>query len=128
VKGSTPASNLKKTYPDVQLQEYDTYSKCIEALVGGAVDAVTTDNTILAGYASQPAYKGKLKVVGKTFSTEKYGIGLKKGDLATCEKVNAALLEMMASGAWDKAVETNLGPAGFKVDTSSNPPKPENCS
>jgi glutamate transport system substrate-binding protein len=92
------------------------------------VDAVTTDNTILAGYASQPAYKGKLKVIGKTFSTEKYGIGLKKGDLATCEKINAALLKMMASDAWEKIVAANLGPAGFKVDGNSNPPKPENCS
>ncbi|MHB1475712.1 MAG: transporter substrate-binding domain-containing protein [Dermatophilaceae bacterium] len=61
VKGSTPTANIQKKYPGVQLQEYDTYSKCVEAPVGGAVDALTTDNTILAGYASQPAYKGKLE-------------------------------------------------------------------
>jgi glutamate transport system substrate-binding protein len=128
VKGSTPASNLKKKYPDVQLQEYDTYTNCVEALVGGAVDALTTDNTILAGYASQPAYKGKLKVVGKTFSTENYGIGLKKGDTATCEKVNAALKKMVDSGDWQKAVDANLGQAGFKVDSATNPPKPAACS
>jgi len=128
VKGSTAAATVQKEQADVQVQEQDTYTKCVEALVGGAVDAVTADNAILAGYASQPAYKGKLKVVGKTFSVEKYGIGLKKGDIATCEKIGAALLEMMASGDWDKAVEVNLGPAGFEVDTSSNPPKPENCS
>jgi glutamate transport system substrate-binding protein len=128
VKGSTPAAKVKKKYPNVQLQEYDTYSKCVEALVGGAVDALTTDNTILAGYAAQPQYKGKLKVVGKTFSTEKYGIGLKKGDVATCNKINAALKTMVSSGAWQKAVDTNLGPAGFKVDTATNPPKPEACS
>ena len=66
----------------MQLQEYDTYSKCVEALNAKVVDALTTDNTILAGYASQPAYKGKLKLVGKTFSEEKYGVGLKKGDTA----------------------------------------------
>jgi glutamate transport system substrate-binding protein len=128
VKGSTPASNLKKKYPDVQLQEYDTYTNCVEALVGGSVDALTTDNTILAGYASQEAYKGKLKVVGKTFSEEKYGIGLKKGDTATCEKVNAALKKMVDSGDWQKAVDANLGPAGFKVDSATNPPKPAACS
>jgi glutamate transport system substrate-binding protein len=128
VKGSTPASNLKKKYPDVQLQEYDTYTNCVEALVGGSVDALTTDNTILAGYASQEAYKGKLKVVGKTFSEEKYGIGLKKGDTATCEKVNAALAKMVSSGDWQKAVDANLGPAGFKVDSATNPPKAAACS
>jgi glutamate transport system substrate-binding protein len=128
VKGSTPAEKIHVKYPKVQIQEYDTYSKCVEALVGGAIDAVTTDNTILAGYASQPAYKGKLKVVGNSFSTEKYGIGLKKGDTATCEKINAALAKMVSSGEWQKAVDANLGPAGFKVDTATNPPKPEACS
>ena len=51
-----------------------------------------------------------------------------KGDTATCEKIGAALLEMMASGDWDKAVEAHLGSAGFKLDTRSNPHKPENCS
>jgi glutamate transport system substrate-binding protein len=128
VKGSTPAAKVKDKYPDVQLQEYDTYSKCVEALVGGAVDAVTTDNTILAGYASQPAYKGKLKVVGKTFSTEKYGIGFKKGDTALCQKVTAAINSMITLGHWQTAVKANLGPAGFKVDTATNPPKTEPCS
>lgn len=128
VKGSTPAAKVKEKYPDVQLQEYDTYSKCVEALVGGAVDAVTTDNTILAGYASQAAYKGQLKVVGKPFSTEKYGIGFKKGDTALCQKITAALNSMISLGHWQKAVDTNLGPAGFKVDTATNPPKPEACS
>ena len=128
VKGSTPAAKVKDKYPEVQLQEYDTYSKCVEALVGGAIDAVTTDNTILAGYASQPAYKGKLKVVGKTFSTEKYGIGFKKGDTALCQKVSDAINSMIQIGHWQKAVDANLGPAGFKVDTATNPPKPEACS
>ena len=72
VTGSTPAEKIKKEYATtVKLFEQDTYSKCVEALVGGTVDAVTTDNVILAGFAAQPQYAGKLKVVGKPFSTEK---------------------------------------------------------
>ena len=128
VKGSTSAARVKDSYPGVQLQEYDTYSKCVEALSAGAVDALTTDNTILAGYASQPQYKGKLKVVGKPFSEERYGIGIKKGDTALCEKIDAALKKMQDSGEWQKAIDRNLGPAGFQVDTSKNPPKPDPCS
>jgi len=112
----------------VQLQEYDTYSKCVEALDAQAVDALTTDNTILAGYASQAAYKGKLKVVGQTFSEERYGIGIKKGDKAMCEKIDAALKKMVDSGAWQKAIDANLGPAGFQVDKTTNPPKLDTCS
>jgi glutamate transport system substrate-binding protein len=129
VTGSTPAEKIKKEYAtSVELFEQDTYSKCVEALVGGTVDAVTTDNVILAGFAAQPQYAGKLKVVGKPFSTENYGVGLKKGDTELCGKVNAALEKMVADGSWQKAVDANVGPSGFKVDTTTNPPKPAACS
>ena len=128
VKGSTSAQKVKDKYPGVQLQEFGTYSECVAALVSKGVDALTTDNTILAGYAAQPQYKGKLKVVGKTFSEERYGIGIKKGDKATCEKINAALKKMVDDGSWQKAVDANLGPADFKVDTAVNPPKADPCS
>ena len=53
VSGSTPAQRIKDEYPGVQLQQYDTYSACVEALKNGAIDAVTTDEVILAGYAAQ---------------------------------------------------------------------------
>ena len=128
VTGSTSAQKVKDKYPGVQLQEFGTYSECVAALVSKGVDALTTDNTILAGYASQDQYKGKLKVVGKTFSEERYGVGIKKGDTALCEKINTALKKMVDSGDWQKAVDANLGPAGFKVDTATNPPKPDACS
>jgi len=123
VTGSTPAENIKKKYPQVQLQNYDTYSKCVQALSTGAVDAVTTDDTILAGFAAQDQYKGKIKVVGKPFTTEHYGVGLKKGDVDTCNKVNTALKKMIDDGSWQKAVDSNLGASGYKPDAANNPPK-----
>ena len=128
VTGSTSAQKVKDKYPGVQLQEFGTYSECVAALVSKGVDALTTDNTILAGYAAQDQYKGKLKVVGKPFSQERYGIGIKKADTATCEKINTAIQKMIDDGSWQKAVDDNLGPAGFKVDTATNPPKPDACS
>lgn len=128
VTGSTSAQKVKDKYPGVQLQEFGKYSDCVAALVSKGVDALTTDNTILAGYASQAQYKGKLKVVGKTFSEERYGIGIKKGDTATCEKINTALAKMISSGDWQKAIDANLGPAGFQVDKATNPPKQDACS
>jgi glutamate transport system substrate-binding protein len=123
VTGSTSAQKVKDKYPGVQLQEFGTYSECVAALVSKGVDALTTDNTILAGYASQAQYKGKLKVVGKTFSEERYGIGIKKGDTALCQKIDDALKKMVDSGEWKKAVDANLGPAGFTPDPTTNPPK-----
>jgi len=127
VKGSTSASNLQKKYPGVQLQEYNTYTLCVDALKAGNVDALTTDNTILAGYAAQAANKGQLKVVGTTFSTENYGVGLKKGDTAFCTQVTTALATFISSGEWQKSVDKWLGPAGFKPG-AGNPPTAAACS
>lgn len=111
VSGSTPAQRIKDTYPGVQLQQYDTYSACIEALKNGAIDAVTTDEVILAGYAAQSP--GTFKLVGQPFSQENYGIGLKKDDTDLQKKISAALTKMESDGSWQAAFDKNLGPAGI---------------
>ncbi len=89
---------------------------------------MTTDNVILAGYAAQEQYKGKLKVVGKPFTTERYGIGLKKGDTELCTKVNTAVTKMIDSGDWEKALAETVGKSGFTHDAKTNPPKMDACS
>ena len=112
VSGSTPAKKIKEEYAEnVQLQEFDSYSKCVDALIGGQVDAVTTDDIILAGFAA--ANPGKLKVVGKPFSTEKYGVGLKKDDKAGRDAVNAAIEKAFSDGAWKAAFDKAVGPSGY---------------
>jgi glutamate transport system substrate-binding protein len=127
VTGSTSAQKVKEKVPDVNLQEFATYSECVAALASGAIDALTTDDTILAGYAAQDQYKGKLKVVGKPFSEERYGVCLKKGDTAQCQKVTDAIKKMVTDGEWQKIVDKNLGPAGYKPG-AGNPPTPDACS
>ncbi|AII04344.1 glutamate ABC transporter substrate-binding protein [Rhodococcus opacus] len=114
VTGSTPAQKVKDTYAqDVQLQEFDTYSACVEALRNGAVDAVTTDDIILAGYAAQ--YPGELKVVGEPFTEERYGIGLAKGDDETRAKINDAIDAMIADGSWERAFNETVGASGYPI-------------
>ncbi|MFB6957817.1 glutamate ABC transporter substrate-binding protein [Streptomyces sp. NPDC056309] len=115
VTGSTSAQNVQKTIaPKANLREYGGYSECIAGLQSGAVDAVTTDDSILAGFASQDKYKGQFKLAGLKLSNENYGIGVKKGDTATVDKINAALEKMVSDGSWDAAVKKNLGPANYK--------------
>ena len=127
VTGSTSAQKVKEKVPGVNLQEFATYSECVAALASGAIDALTTDDTILAGYAAQEQYKGKLKVVGQPFSEERYGIGLKKGDTAQCQKITDAIKKMITDGEWQKIVDKNLGPAGYKPG-AGNPPTPDACA
>jgi glutamate transport system substrate-binding protein len=115
VTGSTSATKVKETFADqVQLQEFDGYSKCVTALLGGQIDAVTTDNTILAGYAQ--ANPGKLKLVGEPFSEEKYGVGLPKGS-ADRNKVNDLIEKSYTDGTWETAFKDNLGQSGLTTPT-----------
>ncbi|MEU0131706.1 MULTISPECIES: glutamate ABC transporter substrate-binding protein [unclassified Streptomyces] len=117
VTGSTSAKNIKdKLAPKAKLQNYGGYSECLTGLENKAIDALTTDDSILAGYAAQEAHKGKFKLAGLKMTNENYGIGLKKGDAALKKKIDAALTKMVSDGAWDKAVETNFGPANYKND------------
>ncbi|MFF0783577.1 glutamate ABC transporter substrate-binding protein [Streptomyces sp. NPDC003720] len=114
VTGSTSAQNVKdKLAPKAQLQQYPTYSACLTGLQSKAIDALTTDDSILAGYASQSQFKGKFKLGGFKMTNENYGIGVKKGsDLKA--KINKALEEMVSDGSWQKAVDKNFGPADYK--------------
>ncbi|MFH0173893.1 glutamate ABC transporter substrate-binding protein [Streptomyces cacaoi] len=116
VTGSTSAQNVKnKLAPKAQLQQYPTYSACLTGLQNGAIDALTTDDSILAGYAAQSQYKGKFKLGGFKMTNENYGIGVKEGsDLKA--KINKALESMVSDGSWKTAVEENFGPANYKYD------------
>ncbi|MEU0055635.1 glutamate ABC transporter substrate-binding protein [Streptomyces sp. NPDC006334] len=115
VAGSTSAQNVKdKIAPQANLKTLGGYSECLAALQSGSVDAVTTDDSILAGYAAQDKFKGKFKLVGEKLSNENYGVGVKKGDKATVDKINAALKKMVEDKSWQKAVDKNFGPAGYK--------------
>ncbi|WP_328950787.1 glutamate ABC transporter substrate-binding protein [Streptomyces sp. NBC_00184] len=115
VTGSTSAKNVKdKLAPKAQLQEYGGYSECLTGLENKVIDALTTDDSILAGYASQDANKGKFKLAGFKMTNENYGIGLKKGNADLKKKINDALTKMVSDGSWKKAVDANFGPAGYK--------------
>ncbi|MFD8215540.1 transporter substrate-binding domain-containing protein [Streptomyces sp. NPDC059697] len=115
VTGSTSAQNVQKTIaPKANLKSNSAYSECIASLQSGAVDAVTTDDSILAGFAAQDKYKGQFKLAGLKLSNENYGVGVKKGDTATVDKINKALEKMVSDGSWKKAVDKNFGPAHYK--------------
>jgi len=88
VTGSTSAQNVKDDIaPQAQLQEYGGYSECLTGLENEIIDALTTDDVILAGYAAQDEFKGK---------------------------INTALEKMVSDGSWDQYVEKNFGPADYQ--------------
>jgi glutamate transport system substrate-binding protein len=121
VTGSTSAARVNEEY-GVALQEYGSYSECMEAVSSGTIDALTTDDTILAGFAAQDEYAGKFKVVGNPFSEENYGIGLSK-ESEDCEAINEAITELWEDGTMEQIIEDNLGAADYTPNADLNPPE-----
>lgn len=128
VTGSTSAQRIKDEYAaGTNLLEQPGYAECVTALVAGTVDAVTTDDIILAGLAAIPANEGKVKVVGNPFSEENYGVGLPQ-DNEVCEDVSAALTEMVEDGSWQQALDDNVGASGYVPNDELNPPTVAACA
>ncbi|MEV0152332.1 glutamate ABC transporter substrate-binding protein [Micromonospora sp. NPDC050686] len=117
VTGSTPAEEIKKYVKDVatQLVLFDTYDKCRDALKGGQVDAVTTDNVILLGYIAKD--EASFKMAGQNFTKEPYGIGVKKEDTDFRNFINDLLEKAYSDGSWKKAWDDTAGKFGAELGT-----------
>ncbi|AGH41385.1 glutamate ABC transporter substrate-binding protein [Bifidobacterium thermophilum] len=123
VTGSTSAVTVKEKFASkVQLMEQPGYAECATALLSGIVDAVTTDDIILAGLAS--ASRGRLRVVGKPFTVERYGVGIKKGDTKLASQINNAITEMIQDGSWKRAIDDNTKGVAYTPNAKYNPPTP----
>jgi len=110
VTGSTPLQRIRDEYNPGDTREYDTYSQCIDQLLQGQVDAITTDEAILAGYVAQRP--DELKIAGEPFSEEKYGVGLPKGDSALKDHIDTLFTD--GGDVWTALFEEHLAPAGIE--------------
>lgn len=110
IKGSTPLQEIKKPEYGAQTTELAKYSDCVQQLLTKQVDAVTTDDAILKGYAAQNP--GKLKVVGKPFTQEPYGVGMNKDDKVLRDAINDSLEKHIKGGTYKKIYEATLGLSG----------------
>lgn len=106
VSGSTSENNIKAKAPQANLLSLPNYSACVDSMKSGRVEAVSTDDIILAGFAGQD---DKLKLVGGQFTQEPYGIGIKKGKTDMVQFVDALLAKMFDDGTWDKIYDKYLG-------------------
>ena len=123
-QNTTSAQNvLNRYHGDVALVQPNTFSECVTRLVDGDIDAVTTDDIILAGFAALPANKGVLRVLGKGFSDEPYGIAVRKGSEQLVGQINQALTNYTADGSWQASLARNVGPSGYKIPEPPTPGK-----
>jgi glutamate transport system substrate-binding protein len=110
VTGSTPIRRVREQNLTDKIVEFQNYSQCVDQLLAGQVDAVTTDDAILKGYAAQDPQE--LTVVGQPFSQEPYGVGLPHDDNALRAKVNDILEAAAQDGTWKRIYDGTLGISG----------------
>lgn len=116
--GSSSIQRIEADYPAARPVTYDTYSVCVDNLLTYQVDAVTTDDSILLGYAAKAPEE--MKLVGRPFSKEPYGIGLAKSDTALRLALDDAIVAHQKNGDWKRAYDVTLGLSG--VPAPAPPP------
>lgn len=117
VTGANSVENIKKAAPKAKVLELSDYAQAMTALKSGQGVALTTDNGILYGVASQnPGYE----VVGGTFTKEPYGIAVNKGQEPLKKALNKALKEIEADGTYNRILKKWFGNvAGFDYKEAS---------
>ena len=89
------------------------HTGCLVLFQQGKADAITGDDTVLAGLAAQDPNTVVTKA--KAITAEPYGIGVNKADVYFARYLNRVLADMEADGRWRQIYNTwlaePLGPA-----------------
>ncbi len=97
-KGSTAELDARKALPTAHIEPFDNYLQAALALKRGDVDGLTADAAILYGILAMASERAKYEIPDVTISHEEYALGVRKGDTAFLDFVNATLREMESSG------------------------------
>ncbi len=120
VQGSTSEQNLAKNAPQAKSLLFSKYSEAFVALENGQADAVTTDDVVLSGLILTSTNPANYQIVSEGFTTEPYGIGIKKGRPELLNYVNSTLSAMKTDGRWKSYYDKYVKPA---TGISAEPPK-----
>ena len=116
--GSTSMEKLR-TFEGVEAVGADTHTGCLVLFQQGAVDAITGDDTVLAGLAAQDPYADVVQA--PAFTAEPYGLGVNQANVDFVRFVNGVLEDMRADGRWTKSYNTWLADSLGKAPA---PPEP----
>ncbi|MCK0090292.1 glutamate ABC transporter substrate-binding protein [Rhodococcus sp. F64268] len=107
--GTTSLTRMQQLQPAASILTVPSWADCLVVLQQRQVDAVSTDDTILAGLASQDPY---LELVGPSLGSEPYGIGITQGSDDLVRAVNGTLARIRADGTWTELYNRYLSVLG----------------
>lgn len=121
--GSTSIDNVAKIAADagveIEAVAAANHTGCLTKLQNGEVEAITGDDTVLAGLAAQDPYA--VVPVQTKLTDEPYGIGANKDDVDLIRFINSVLDERRGNGAWLSSYNNWLKPY---LGSASPPPAP----
>ncbi|MFI6477561.1 transporter substrate-binding domain-containing protein [Nonomuraea sp. NPDC050663] len=101
------------------------YNACLSMIKTGDIDAISTDDTILAGLLTKPGVD--LRIVGAAFNEQRTAVGIPKGDVRACEDLNRAITGMYQDGTARMLLDKWFGRSGIDLTTVAVP-QFEGCS
>ncbi len=116
-RGATSIGRLQQLQPRARMVSTITWADCLVMLQQKQVEAVSTDDAILAGLAEQDPW---VELVGPRLSDEYYGVGIPKGEDDMVRFVNGVLDQFRVSGAWQRSYDRWLSILG----PTNGPPLP----
>jgi polar amino acid transport system substrate-binding protein len=105
-QGTTLEQTIAQLAPQAKVTSFKDYDSAWLALQQGRADAFTGSEIILHGFLKN---NPKFKIVGKPFSAEPFGIGVRKGNTELANEINAALQDAWKSGEYQKLYEQWFG-------------------
>jgi polar amino acid transport system substrate-binding protein len=105
-KGSTSLATVQALPAKPTAVAVTDWTDCLVLLQQGQVDAVSTDDVILAGMAAQDRYT---EIVGASLAPEPYGIAVPKDNVDMVRFVNGVLDQVRANGTWAASYDHWLG-------------------
>ena len=115
--GSTSIVNIADSRPKPIPYPVSQRTDCLVALQQGAVDAISTDDAILDGFAAQDP---NLKLIGPGFSSQPYGMAISKAHPDFVSFVNGVMAQMRSNGVWRRIYQTWLS----RFTSTTAPPAP----
>ncbi|MCV7076154.1 MULTISPECIES: glutamate ABC transporter substrate-binding protein [Mycobacterium] len=110
-RGTTSLRRIREIAPPPIVVSVVNWADCLVALQQREIDAVSTDDSILAGLVEEDPY---LHIVGPNMATQPYGIGINLENTGLVRFVNGTLERIRTDGTWNTLYRkwlTVLGPA-----------------
>jgi polar amino acid transport system substrate-binding protein len=110
-RGTTSLHRIQQIDPAPVIVSVVNWADCLVAMQQREIDAVSTDDSILAGLVEEDPY---LHIVGPNMATQPYGVGVNLNNPGLVRFVNGTLERIRHDGTWNTLYRkwlTVLGPA-----------------